>query len=48
VGYYGACAVARVDPDKGIRPIGGYVLALFVGLQNVAAFPWLSIGFLKT
>jgi tripartite ATP-independent transporter DctM subunit len=48
VGYYGACAVARVDPDKGIRPIGGYVLALFVGLVIVAAFPWLSIGFLKT
>lgn len=47
VGYYGACAISRVDPSEGIRPIGGYVLALFVGLAIVAAFPWFSIGFLK-
>jgi len=36
-----------VDPSEGIRPIGGYVLALFAGLLVVAAFPWFSIGFLK-
>lgn len=47
VGYYGACAISRVDPSEGIRPIGGYVAALFVGLVIVAAFPWFSIGFLK-
>ena len=48
VGYYGACAISKVDPSEGIRPIGGYVLALLVGLLIVAAFPWISIGFLKT
>jgi tripartite ATP-independent transporter DctM subunit len=47
VGYYAACAVARVHPDEGIRPIIGYLLALLVGLIVVAAVPWISIGFLK-
>ena len=48
VGYYAACAVGRVDPAEGIRPIWGYMLALLIGLIIVAAFPWISIGFLKT
>ena len=47
VGYYTACAIGNVDPEKGIRPIGGYMLALFSGWCCVTAFPWLSIGFLK-
>src|SRR5256885_15635990 len=48
VGYYAACAIGRVNPDEGIRPIGAYMLALFVGLVIVAAVPWISIGFLLT
>ncbi|MBB1627774.1 TRAP transporter large permease subunit [Achromobacter sp. UMC71] len=48
VGYYGACAISRVDPDEGIRPIWGYIGALLVGLVIVAAFPWFSTGFLKS
>jgi tripartite ATP-independent transporter DctM subunit len=46
VGYYAACAIGRVDPADGIRPIWGYLLALMVGLIIVAVFPWISIGFL--
>ena len=46
VGYYAACAIGRVDPDKGIRPLVGYMLALLAGVIVVAAFPWLSTGFL--
>ncbi|VVE12980.1 TRAP transporter large permease subunit [Pandoraea cepalis] len=46
VGYYAACAVARVEPSEGLRPIWGYMIALFVGLVLVAMIPWLSIGFL--
>lgn len=46
VGYYAACAISRINPDKGIRPMGAYMLALFVGLVIVAAVPWISIGFL--
>jgi tripartite ATP-independent transporter DctM subunit len=46
VGYYAACAIGRVDPAEGIRPIWGYLLALLIGLIVVAAVPWISIGFL--
>jgi tripartite ATP-independent transporter DctM subunit len=47
VGYYAACAIGRANPNEGIRPITGYMLALAVGLIVVAAVPWISIGFLK-
>jgi len=46
VGYYAACAIGRVDPAEGVRPIVGYLLALLAGLIIVAIFPWISIGFL--
>jgi tripartite ATP-independent transporter DctM subunit len=47
VGYYGACAISKVNPDEGLKYIGGYMLALLLGLLAVAALPWISIGFLK-
>ncbi|SFQ38388.1 TRAP transporter, DctM subunit [Variovorax sp. OK605] len=47
VGYYGACAVSKVNPDEGIKHIWGYIGAMLVGLVIVAAFPWFSTGFLK-
>jgi tripartite ATP-independent transporter DctM subunit len=47
VGYYAACAIGRTNPNEGVRPIVGYMLALAVGLILVAAVPWISIGFLK-
>ena len=46
VGYYAACAISRISPDEGVRPIIGYMAALLVGLIVVAAVPWISIGFL--
>ncbi len=46
VGYYAACAISQVDPNEGMRPIWGYLLALLIGLTIVAAVPWISIGFL--
>jgi tripartite ATP-independent transporter DctM subunit len=46
VGYYAACAIGRVSPDEGVRPIWGYLAALLAGLALVAAVPWLSTGFL--
>ena len=46
VGYYAACAIGRVDPAEGIRPIWPYLLALLVGIIVVAAVPWISVGFL--
>ncbi|MDB5517237.1 MAG: dctQ [Tardiphaga sp.] len=46
VGYYMACAIGKVSPDAGIRPIIPYLVALFLGLVILALVPWLSIGFL--
>ena len=46
VGYYAACAIARVNPDRGIRPMIRYMTALLIGTIVVAAVPWLSTGFL--
>jgi tripartite ATP-independent transporter DctM subunit len=46
VGYYAACAIGRVEPVAGMRPIWGYMLALVLGTIIVAAVPWISIGFL--
>ncbi len=46
VGYYAACAISKIDPSEGIRPIWGYLLALLAGLVLIAAVPWFSIGFL--
>jgi tripartite ATP-independent transporter DctM subunit len=47
VGYYAACAIGRVNPDDGLKPIWPYLLALLIGLLVVAAVPWISIGFLR-
>ncbi len=46
VGYYAACAIAKVSPDAGMRKIWPYLGALALGLLAVAAVPWLSTGFL--
>lgn len=48
VGYYGACAISKINPDEGLKYIWGYILALILGLLVVAAVPWISIGFLRT
>jgi tripartite ATP-independent transporter DctM subunit len=46
VGFYAAAAIGRVDPNLGMRPILGYLVAMLIGLVVVAAVPWISIGFL--
>jgi TRAP-type C4-dicarboxylate transport system permease large subunit len=46
VGFYAACAIGRVHPDLAIKPVWPYLGALFVALLLIAAFPWISIGFL--
>jgi tripartite ATP-independent transporter DctM subunit len=46
VGYYTACAIGRVNPDEGMKPIWGYMFALLIGLILIAAVPSFSIGFL--
>jgi tripartite ATP-independent transporter DctM subunit len=46
VGYYAACAIGKVNPDCAMKRIWPYLGALVVALALIAAFPWLSIGFL--
>jgi tripartite ATP-independent transporter DctM subunit len=46
VGYYSACAVSRINPDAGLKPIVGYLVTLILGLIVIAAVPWFSTGFL--
>ena len=46
VGFYGACAIGKISPDDAIWRIWPYIFALVVALIVVAAFPWLSVGFL--
>ena len=46
VGYYAACAIGRVAPEQGVRPIMGYLASIAVGIVIVATVPWISTGFL--
>ena len=47
VGYYAACAIARVNPDEGMKPMISYIVALMIGLLIVAAVPAISLCFLS-
>ena len=46
VGYYAACAIGRVSPDRAMKQIWPYLLAVFAGVLVIAAVPWFSTGFL--
>ncbi|QEI05552.1 TRAP transporter large permease subunit [Pigmentiphaga aceris] len=46
VGFYGACAISKVDPDEAIPYMWGYLVALAIGTVIIALVPWISIGFL--
>ncbi len=46
VGFYAACAIGKVAPDDAMGHVLPYMLALVGALVLVAAFPWLSTGFL--
>ena len=46
VGYYAACAISKIHPDAGVRPIVGYMAALLVGLLVVILVPSISTMFL--
>jgi tripartite ATP-independent transporter DctM subunit len=47
VGYYAACAISKVHPNAGMKPLVGYIYALIIGTIIVAAFPYLSTSFLR-
>lgn len=45
-GYYTACAITKTSPDEAMWNMVPYLGALLAAIVLVAAFPWLSIGFL--
>ncbi len=46
VGFYAACAIGKVAPEKAMARIWPYLGALLLALVAIAALPWLSTGFL--
>lgn len=46
VGFYSACAIAKVDPAGAMRRVWPYLGALVLALLILIAVPWISIGFL--
>jgi tripartite ATP-independent transporter DctM subunit len=46
VGFYSACAIGQVHPDKAMKDIWIYIGAFTAAVFVVAFVPWLSIGFL--
>jgi tripartite ATP-independent transporter DctM subunit len=45
-GYYTACAIAQVSPDRAMKNMVPYLIALAVAIVLVAAVPWFSTAFL--
>jgi TRAP-type C4-dicarboxylate transport system permease large subunit len=45
-GYYTACPVAQVSPDEAMGNMVPYLAALAAAIVIIAAFLWLSTGFL--
>jgi tripartite ATP-independent transporter DctM subunit len=46
VGFYAACAIGKVSPDRVVPLVWGYMAALTAALLVIAFVPWLSVGFL--
>jgi tripartite ATP-independent transporter DctM subunit len=46
LGFYTACTIGQVEPDRALRRIWPYLGVLVVGLALIAAVPWFSTGFL--
>ena len=42
IGFYQACAIGRVQPDKAMHAIWIYMLAILASVIIVASFPWLT------
>jgi tripartite ATP-independent transporter DctM subunit len=47
IGFYAACAIGKVAPDRAVGHMWRYLLVLTAGLVVVALVPWFSIVLLK-
>ena len=46
VGFFGASAIGKANPEEVVKPILPYLGALLVALLVIAFVPWISLGFL--
>lgn len=47
VGYYFACAIGGVSPDRAMGRVWSYLFVLLLAVILVASVPWISVGFLR-
>jgi tripartite ATP-independent transporter DctM subunit len=47
LGFYTACTIGQVEPDRALLRIWPYLGVLVAGLGLIAAVPWFSTGFLR-
>jgi len=47
VGFYTACAIARINPADAMKAIWPYLAVIFAGVVLVAFVPWVSTAFLQ-
>jgi tripartite ATP-independent transporter DctM subunit len=46
IGFFAASAIGKANPERVVRPMIPYLIALLIGLLIVAYVPWISLGFL--
>ncbi|HTJ28725.1 MAG TPA: TRAP transporter large permease subunit [Candidatus Limnocylindria bacterium] len=46
IGFFGAAAIGKAEPEQTVRPMIKYMGALVVALLIIAFVPWISLGFL--
>jgi tripartite ATP-independent transporter DctM subunit len=46
VGFFGACAIGKAEPERAVKPMLPYLGALVLALLLIAYVPWISLGFL--
>ena len=46
VGFYTACAIGKVSPERAMNRIWAYMAALVIALIVIVLVPWISIGFI--
>ena len=46
IGFFAASAIGKANPERVVKPMIPYLVALMIGLLIVAFVPWISLGFL--
>ena len=46
IGFFAASAIGKANPERVVKPMVPYLIALLIGLLIVAYVPWISLGFL--